>query len=211
MDAVFKQYGLNKWETKIKDNMVSDAVAGKNNRLFLRKGALFSDSRLDNLIVHEIETHILTAENGKNQKFELFNKGFANYLETQEGLAIYNIISKNKEEKYLYIAISLVYAVNMALKHSFIDIFEKMLSFKIPPERAFRTALKVKRGIENTEDPGGFTKDFLYYKGYKKIKDYVDRSGKIKDLYIGKFSIDDIELIRQISEIKDPKYLPKWL
>jgi uncharacterized protein (TIGR02421 family) len=211
MDKVFKDCGLIKWEAKIKENMVSDAVAGKNNRLFLRQGALFTEDRLKNLIIHEIETHILTAENGKNQKYELFNRGFANYLETQEGLAIYNIISRIKEEKYLYLAISLVYAVNMALEHSFIEVFEKMLDFKIPPERAFRTALKVKRGLEDTSQPGGFTKDFLYYQGYKKIKDFVDHGGQIKDLYIGKFSIDDLKPVQQITDLKEPKYLPKWL
>lgn len=211
MDAVFNEYGLFKWESKIKENMVSDAVAGKNNRLFLRKGALFTESRLKNLIVHEIETHILTAENGKDQKYELFNRGFANYLETQEGLAIYNIVSREKEEKYLYLAISLVYAVNMALNHSFLEIFDKMLDFKIPPERAFRTALKVKRGLEDTGLPGAFTKDFLYYSGYKKIREYINRGNNLKDLYIGKFSIDDINIIREIQDLKEPKLLPHWL
>ncbi|MBN1494266.1 DUF1704 domain-containing protein [Candidatus Peregrinibacteria bacterium] len=211
MDEIFKKYSLEKWETSIKENMVSDAVAGKNNRLFLRKGALFTPARLKNLIIHEIETHILTAENGKNQNYEMFNRGFANYLETQEGMAIYNIISQEKDEKYLFIAISLVVAVDMAMKHSFVEIFEQMLNYKIPPERAFRTALKVKRGLEDTSSPGGFTKDFLYYKGYKKIKDFVGRGGSIKDLYIGKFSVDDIELIKQLPDLKKPKYLPKWL
>jgi len=211
MDKIFIKYGLTKWETKIKENMVSDAIAGKNNRLFLRKGCLFTETHLENLITHEIETHILTAENGKNQKYELFNRGFEGYLETQEGLAIYNIVSSGDREKYLYLAISLVCAVSLALKHSFVEVFEKMLDFKIPPERAFRNALKVKRGLEDTSLPGAFTKDFLYYRGFKKIKEFVDRGGKIKDLYIGKFSLDDLNLVQQISDLKEPKYLPVWL
>jgi len=86
-----------------------------------------------------------------------------------------------------------------------------MLDFKIPPERAFRTALKVKRGLEDTSLLGAFTKDFLYFQGYKKIKDFIDHGGQIKDLYIGKFGIDDIKLIQQITGLKEPKLLPKWL
>jgi len=212
MDQVFVDYGLGNWTVKIKEDMVSDAIAGKNNRLFLRKGAMFSKNRIKNLIVHEIETHILTAENGKAQHYELFNRGLADYLETQEGLAIYNILTQMKEsEKNLYLAVSLVYAVDMAMTHSFVEIFEKMLDFKIPPERAWRTALKVKRGLEDTGKSGCFTKDLLYYKGYKQIESFVAQGGDIKDLYIGKFNVNDLDLILNLDNIKRPKYLPKWI
>lgn len=212
MDKVFKDYGLNNWEVKIKDDMVSDAIAGKNNRLFIRKGALFSEKRIENLIIHEIETHILTAENGKSQHFELFKRGFANYLTTQEGLAIYNILSlKHEEAKNLYLSVSLVYAVDLAMRYSFVEIFEKMLDVKIPPERAWRNALKVKRGLEDTSEPGGFTKDFIYYKGYKEIKLFAEQGGSIKDLYRGKFDLNDLDTVLSIDDIKEPKYIPKWL
>jgi len=212
MDKVFESYGLTNWKVKIKEEMVSDAIAGKNNRLFIRKGALFTDSRIENLIIHEIETHILTAENGKAQNYELFNRGLANYLETQEGLAIYNILNqKHEEEKNLYLSTSLVVAVDLAINYSFVEIFEKMLDYKIPPERAWRTAVKVKRGLEDTGEPGAFTKDFLYFKGYKQIKEFVSKGGLIKDLYRGKFNADDIDLILKVPNIKDSKYLPKWL
>jgi alpha-L-glutamate ligase-like protein/uncharacterized protein (TIGR02421 family) len=212
MDKVFEDYGLDNWAVKIKEDMVSDAIAGKNNRLFLRKGAMFTADRIKNLIVHEIETHILTAENGKAQNYELFNRGLADYLETQEGLAIYNIMTQMKEsEKNLYLAVSLVYAVDMAMNHSFVEVFEKMLDFKIPPERAWRTALKVKRGLEDTEAPGCFTKDFLYYKGYKQVESFVAQGGDIKDLYRGKFNVNDLDLILNLEGIKAPKYFPKWL
>lgn len=212
MDKVFADYGLQNWEVKIKEDMVSDAIAGKHNRLFIRKDALFSEKRIENLIIHEIETHILTAENGKSQNFELFKRGFANYLETQEGLAIYNILTqKHEEAKNLYLSISLVYAVDLAMKHSFVEIFEKMLDIKIPPERAWRNALKVKRGLEDTSEPGGFTKDFLYYKGYKDIKQFAEQGDLIKDLYRGKFNLKDLEIVLSMSGIKEPKYIPKWL
>ncbi len=212
MDEVFKDYGLLNWEAKIKESMVSDVIAGKNNRLFIRRGAIFTESRIKNLIIHEIETHILTAENGKSQPYELFNRGLANYLESQEGLAIYNILDQKKDEaKNLYLSLSLVIAVDMAIKHSFVEIFEKMLEFKIPPERAWRTAVKVKRGLENTQDPGAFTKDFLYYKGYKQIKEFIATGGSMKDLYRGKFNASDMDLVLQVPGIKESKYLPKWL
>ncbi|MDD3862112.1 MAG: DUF1704 domain-containing protein, partial [Candidatus Gracilibacteria bacterium] len=95
-EKVFKDYKLKNWKVKIKEEMVTDCVAGKNNRLFVREKAKFSKNRIKSLIIHEIETHIITAENGKTQPYEIFNKGLANYLIVQEGLAMYNVEKQQK-------------------------------------------------------------------------------------------------------------------
>ncbi|MBT3865130.1 DUF1704 domain-containing protein [Candidatus Peregrinibacteria bacterium] len=211
-EKVFKKYKLDNWKVRIKDEMVADCVAGKNNRLFIRKEATFSEPRLKNLIVHEIETHILTAENGKNQPFELFNRGLADYLITQEGLAIYNVTKQvNDTINDSYKTIALIIAIETAMYSSFVEVFEKVLSYGIPIDDAFRVALKVKRGLGDTSKPGAFTKDLIYYKGYKEIVEYVENGGRIKDLYIGKLNHNDVETARKINGLVEPKYLPKWL
>jgi len=211
-EKVFTSYGLKGWAVKIKEEMVTDCIAGKNNRLFVREKATFSKNRIKGLIVHEIETHILTAENGKNQPFEIFNRGLANYLITQEGLAMYNVTQQvNKSIKDSYKAIALVIAAKKALSSSFVEVFEKILSLGIPMEDAFRVTLKVKRGMSDTSLPGAFTKDIIYYKGYKEVVDYVENGGDIKDLYVGKLNVKDVELVKQVGGIVPPKHLPKWL
>ncbi|MBU1151365.1 flavohemoglobin expression-modulating QEGLA motif protein, partial [Patescibacteria group bacterium] len=211
-EEAFEKYGLKSWKIKIKDSMVADCVAGKNNRLFIRKNAKFSLERIKSLIIHEIETHILTAQNGKLQPYEIFNTGLANYLETQEGLAMYNV-SKQRHTPFIKNdkALTHVIAISKALEGSFLEVYNEALKFGASPDTAFRSALKAKRGIMDTSKRGAFTKDYIYYKGYKKIEQFMENGGDLKDLYIGKFNIDDIDTIKKIPGIIKARHLPGWL
>jgi len=211
-EDVFKKYKLTNWKVKIKEGIVADCVAGKHNALFIKKDAHFSDQRIKSLIVHEIETHILTAENGKNQPYEIFNRGLADYLITQEGLAIFNVENQNTETfKRNYKFYLHVIGIHQALKSSFVETFEALLKYGVSIEEAFRSTLKAKRGFCDTEKEGAFTKDYIYYNGYKAIKQFTQKNGDIKDLYIGKINIKDLEKIKLIKDIVKPKYLPLWL
>ena len=211
-ENIFKSYELKNWKVKIKENMVADCVAGKNNRLFINKDAKFSRERIESLIVHEIETHIITAENGKMQPYELFNRGLADYLITQEGLAVYNVEKQrhtpfeNGQNAHAHVV-----AIDKALNGSFIETFDTLIDLGLPEEQAFRSALKAKRGFADTSKKGAFTKDYIYFKGYYQIKEFVKNGGEIKDLYTGKFNINDLEDIKRINGLIKPKLLPKWL
>lgn len=211
-EETFATYKLKNWKVKLKDEMVTDCVAGKNNSLFLKKNSVFTRKRIDSLIIHEVETHILTAENGKIQPYEIFNKGLANYLTIQEGLAMYNIEQQLKipfEKNYR--VMSNVIAINKALTGSFVETFETILKYGIPMEQAFRSALKAKRGYSDTSKKGALTKDYIYFKGYELIKQFVENGGDIKSLYFGKISINDISILKNIQWIKTNILLPKWL
>ncbi len=94
------------------------------------------------MVAHEIETHVLTAENGSHQPYELLRRGTANYLDTQEGMAIVNqnrTLSPH-HEKRLGAARSLL-GVAYALEHSFSDTLaylEQELGYR--PEKALAKA-----------------------------------------------------------------------
>ena len=211
-EKAFAKYNLKNWKVKIKEEMVADCVAGKNNRLFVRKDAKFSHEGIESLIVHEIETHIITAENGKLQPYDIFNRGLANYLITQEGLAVYNV----EKQRHIpfeknYKAPAHVIAINKAIKASFVEIFEELMSLGVPQEQAFRSALKAKRGFSDTSKPGAFTKDYIYFRGYNQIKKFVEDGGKLKDLYIGKLNVNNLDLIKSIPSTQPAKILPTWL
>lgn len=209
---VFEEYGLSAWKAKIKDNMVADCIAGKNNRLFIKKGATFTEGRIKSLIVHEIETHILTAENGKLQPYEIFNRGLAGYLTTQEGMAMYNVETQRREpfDKNIK-ALAHVIAIDAALKGSFSETFHALLNLGIPKKQAFRSVVKAKRGFSDTSQPGAFTKDYIYYRGYKEVKNFIENGGELRDLYIGKYSISDVETVKKVPGIIKPAFVPKWL
>ncbi|MFA5947560.1 MAG: tyrosine/phenylalanine carboxypeptidase domain-containing protein [Candidatus Gracilibacteria bacterium] len=211
-EEAFLKNHLDKWKVKIKETLVSDCVAGKINSLFIKQNAIFSEERLKSLIIHEIETHILTAENGKLQPYSIFNKGLANYLETQEGLAMYNVETQTNSpfEKNLKAHVN-VLAINFALNFSFAETYQKLIQMGISSEVAIRSTLKAKRGLINTCEKGAFTKDYIYFKGYYSIKNFINNRGNIKDLYIGKIGINDIETVKNLFGIVSPQNIPEWL
>jgi len=85
-----KQKGLLNWQVVAKEGLVSRCVVGKSNRLLVKSGEHFSEEDLKKLVAHEIETHIYCTENGKIQPYQIFRRGTAHYLKTQEGLAVYH-------------------------------------------------------------------------------------------------------------------------
>ncbi len=211
-EKVFEKYGLKNWKVKIKEHMVASCVAGKNNRLFVKANAKFSKERIESLIVHEIETHILTAENGKMQDYELFNRGLANYLKTQEGMAMYNVEKQRKKPfTQNFRALSHVLAINKSIESSFAETFKYLIELGIPEKYAFKSTLKAKRGFNDTSKQGAFTKDLIYYKGYHQVKEYMENGGDLKELYIGKMDISDLKTAKKIPGIRSAKLLPHWL
>ncbi len=207
-EQIFKEYGLKDWKVKFKDQMVTSVAAGKNNVLFVNKKAKFSKKRLEALIVHEIETHILTAENGKRQPYNILNRGTANYLKTQEGLAVYN---QEVRTGSLSASPLTVLAVLKAKNSSFCEVFKYLKDLGITDERALKVTLRVKRGFSDTSQAGVFTKDWIYFKGLQDIKKFVAGGGDLKRLYIGKVSLEDLEIVEQVSGLMPPAYLPFWL
>lgn len=212
LKATLASYGLTRWHVRIKDQLLSDIAAGKRNSLFLLKGSSFTKTRLDRIIAHEIETHILTAENGKYQPYQLFHRGCANYLETQEGLAMY---AQECQAECLPLGAHrvsyLTLAVLKASTGSFREVFEMMRSFRLSPEKSFRMAIRAKRGFTDTNEPGAFTKDLLYLKGYRRVEEFAKNGGDLKKLFIGKVALEDLPFFSGIPDLRPPRHLPRWL
>jgi len=209
---VLKRYGLHDWEVSVRQRLVADCTVGGNN-IYLREGAKFSRMHIDALIAHEIETHVLTAENGEHQPVALLRRGCANYLDTQEGLATYNqnyVLSPYHEK--CYGPARSVLAVEFGLKHSFADTREYLEDrLGYTPEKALVKAIDVKRGLTDTSEPGGFTKGIVYFRGLCAIRKFVEDGGDLKRLYIGKVALEDLELIEQIPDLQPPLIIPSFL
>ncbi|MBI5754821.1 DUF1704 domain-containing protein [Candidatus Peregrinibacteria bacterium] len=208
LTKILKKYGLTHWKVKEKSELISNLMAGKHHTLFLRSGLKISQKRLESVIAHEIETHIFTAENGKEQPYQIFNRGTAQYLKTQEGLAVYHQMKISGRESRIA---ALVLAVSFAMRTGFSGVFTKLLEMGIEKERAFLVASKTKRGLEDTSLPGAFTKDIIYLKGFFEIEEYVAKGGDLKKLFIGKISLEDLDLVSKIPNLKPPKFLPEWV
>lgn len=205
-------YNLSHWKVKIKESMVADCLAGKQNTIFLKKTAEISKKRLHSLIVHEIETHVLTAENGKKQPYDIFNRGTANYLVTQEGLAMYNTCEQcGPPFSYRKKPMIQIIAIDYAISHSFRETYDYLRKLGCKVHEAFRATTKAKRGLCDTGKKGAFTKDYVYYKGYYQVENFVNNGGSLSELYLGKINLEDLEKAQKVKGIIKPTLLPKWL
>ncbi|MBW3020128.1 DUF1704 domain-containing protein [Candidatus Woesearchaeota archaeon] len=201
-----KEFNLN--YKIIKEDIVSSCnLEASQKKISLKKKSRFSELFINRLIVHEIGTHAFRYENGKQHKLSIFANGFANYLETEEGLAAYN------EERFNLLGQSFlrnyagrVLAVNYAQEFGFYKTFKKLNKF-FDKKKAFQLSLRAKRGLSDTELAGGFTKDVVYLRGYYRVKNYIGKGGKLKDLYYGKIGIEDVELIKKL-RLERPKIIP---
>lgn len=207
-----ERYGLHEWKVAVRPQLVADCTVG-GRTVYVREGATFSEQHVRSLVAHEIETHVLTAENGLHQPFELFRSGFAHYLDTQEGLAIYNqnrVLSPHHEKRFG--PARNVLALAFALEHSFADTrayLQEELGYR--PEKALTKTIDMKRGIERTEDAGGFTKGLVYFRGLAAIERFVRDGGDLKRLYVGKVPVEDLDVIEKIPELRAPILIPDFL
>lgn len=211
-EEALAKYGLHDWHVVIRVAMVADCAVGWK-RLFVRKGARFSPEHAESLVAHEIETHILTAENGDQQPFDIFRRGFANYLDTQEGLATFNqnrVLSPYHEKRYG--PARGVLAVAYALDHPFIDTrryLEEDLGYV--PAKALTKAIELKRGLRDTSEPGSFTKGLVYYRGLRAVESFVAGGGDVRRLYLGKVALEDLETAEQVEGVKPPILIPAYI
>ncbi len=204
---LLETYGITDWKIIYKDSLTARFTIGKKNSLLIKKDAVFSENEIRKILAHEIETHVLTTLNGRNQPYKIFERGLAGYLETQEGLAIYHQESVFPLKQNINIAVGTILA-DMTLKKTFRDLYNFALKY-VDEETAWQLALKAKRGMVDTEKKGGFPKNHLYLQGCLKIKDFLSGGGKLEDIFLGKIALDQLSIVKTIKEIRPPKYLPR--
>lgn len=210
--AALEQYGLHNWKVSLRKRLVTDATVG-GRHFYVREGATFAASHVDALIKHEIETHILCAENGGHQPFSLLRRGCAGYLDTQEGLAIFNQnrVYTPQHDKY-YNAPRNVLGCAFALEHSLADTrayLQEVLGYD--EHKALTQVVAMKRGLGDTREPGAFTKSLVYFRGFLAITAFVEQGGDLRRLYVGKVALGDLSIVEDIVGLQLPLLLPTFL
>ena len=209
VETFCKDHALGYWTISIIEDSVADMQVTKKGKVLIRKDATFTENRLKALLVHEIGTHVFRFENGKRQKFRLFERGTAGYLETEEGLAVYNQnqLGLPLGEKFLTPAL-LVVAIFLAKKMGFRELFEILQqTYSLSDDVAWKLCVKAKRGTADQSKPGTFTKDLAYFKGERAIEKFLENGGSVKDLYIGKITIADLKILKNFDGIVEPKWV----
>lgn len=149
------------------------------------------------LKVHEIGVHYMRYFNAKQSGIKILQSGTSNYIETEEGLAVYcEELKEVLSSAQMFIYAGRVIATFYAPKMSFYEVFCLLKEYGFKNEDAFAITFRAKRNISDTSQKGGFTKDYVYFSGYLKIKKYAQKHN-LKDLFIGKIKLEDLKLLKK--------------
>lgn len=208
-EAIFREYAKNynfSFDIKHSSTMAAIAMVLNNTKsLVINKNHTFSDIEMNVLANHEIGVHMVTTMNGQLHPLQIFSHGFPNYEETQEGLAVFSeymsgnlTLKRLKELSYRIIAID-----SLAKGYPFSKTFRLLHNtYDLNREDAFYITTRAHRG-------GGYTKDYLYLTGLKKVYDYYQEGRDLSLLLMGKVSLDycsEIEYMLQKGYAVKPQH-----
>src|SRR5690606_13104817 len=181
---------------KIKDNVNGLIVSG--GELSIGKQLNISKRRLNALIQHEVGTHMLTYCNGHRQPLGLMYAGFAGYEQTQEGIAVLaEYLVGGLDINRLKLLAGRVVAVDSLIDGAdFIETFNLLYKdYGFTSATAFNISMRVHRG-------GGYTKDAIYLKGLMEIIAFIGGGGNLSKLYGGKFALEHLPLIEELTHLR---------
>ena len=169
-------------------------VSSSKKTVIINEKATFNENDINLLSQHEIGVHLLTTINANKQPLKFLSLGTPNNVETQEGLAVMSEfltgtmhINRLKDLAYRVIA------VNMMVKgKNFREIFELLMDeYNFTRDKAFDLTARVMRG-------GGFTKDYLYLRGFINIYNQHGAGESFDHLLIGKTSVEYSQLLKEL-------------
>ncbi|GAL67385.1 flavohemoglobin expression-modulating QEGLA motif protein [Jejuia pallidilutea] len=187
-----KKYNFN-YHIEYSDKISAIAMVLNNVKtLVLNTNHTYSENEIAVLTNHEIGVHMVTTMNGLLHPLKIFSHGLPNNEETQEGLAVFSeymsnnlTVTRLKELAYRVIAVD-----SLAKGYPFSRTFRLLHNqYDLDRESAFYITIRAHRG-------GGFTKDYLYLSGLKKVYDYYHSGKDLSLLLTGKVSIEYAEHIK---------------
>ncbi|MEA1886964.1 MAG: flavohemoglobin expression-modulating QEGLA motif protein [Bacteroidota bacterium] len=193
-----KNYGF-ECRLEITRNIIAKVlVLNTRKTIRIRKDAMFSDKTLYALAEHEVGVHMLTTINARLHPLYIFRLGTPVNTHTQEGLAILSeYLSGNMSVKRLQILALRVIVIDMMLRgYDFRQTFHAVMDMSdLNESQAFYITARIFRG-------GGFTKDYLYLKGFRDVLKYYKQNNDLTNLLVGKTSIQYKNLINEMIDRK---------
>ena len=189
-------YGIN---IKLKRSNKTARFVMKWNSLYFREWSVVWKKEMRSIVAHEIEGHFLRKLNGKKMEYALFGHWTARYLEIDEGIAIYN---QNRflntfDRKYYWI-FEQYYLVDFALHNGYRKLVDEVMDIcNYDLEKAFNKIMRLKRGFSKFDDEGVFVKDVVYLNGLLKVETFIHNWGDLKELYLGKINLEDLEELKE--------------
>ncbi|KAJ8315368.1 hypothetical protein KUTeg_007518 [Tegillarca granosa] len=118
-------------------------------------------------------------------------------LRTEEGLAAINTIL-NAKARYLWGPAMLYYTACKAAEMSFKQLFDHLAQFIASPDNRWRHCMRVKRGLIDPNDLGGYGKDQCYFEGAVEILRNLDDLD-FSILMSGKMCVDEVNRCKRLA------------
>lgn len=181
-----------------------------HGNFLIGRDAEVAESRLEATLAHEIDTHVLTHHNGKQQPFRELYTGMAGYEPMQEGLALIGeYLVGGLRLSRLRLLGARVLAVNCITEGAgFLDTF-RLLHHEhgLGARQAFTVSMRVYRG-------GGYTKDAVYLRGLIQLLAYLAEGNELDLLYLGKLSTEHLPFVEELKwrrVLQPPSLTPGFL
>lgn len=170
----------------------------------------FSLESLRNKLNHEIQTHYLRRYNQKLQSWDFDSEAKLpkEFRITEEGLA--NLHSYIERTDAIFHKTYLNYfAAYMAQQISFAELYSELVELGCSQRFAWNVTLKNKRGLKDTSQPGGFSKNHIYFEGLVKIWKWLMADNDPKLLYAGRIALEEVDKLQTV-ELSDQVVYPTF-
>jgi uncharacterized protein (TIGR02421 family) len=217
---VQKTFGELAPDVYVVDELSANALAGPS-RIRIRKGAMFTERDVQQLIHHEAHIHVATSLNGIGQaNLQILAASHPGTTKTQEGLAVFaEFITGSMGLDRFRRLVDRVIAIQMAIDGAdFLQVYRFFLDRTKSRNQAFENTRRVFRGGVLT---GGapFTKDIVYLDGLLRVHNFLrtivaaGRADVLRLLFCGKMDLEDLPVIGQFAEqgiCSPPEFVPPW-
>jgi uncharacterized protein (TIGR02421 family) len=193
--------------------VLEEAMSAKmyvyENRIHVKKGAMFSRDAALSDTVHEIDAHVLSFLNGRHQPLRLFEIGPRGTLAYQESLGVFTEIANGTmfAGRRASLAARVVAVAAMTDGAGFTEIYPELTeAFDFDADEAFLICVRVFRG-------DGFTKDWLYVAELERIFRHWATGGDMESLVVAKVTMDVLEDIQDLVDrgvLNRARYLPGY-
>lgn len=198
-NTAFNMLDLKDWSVTKSLNIARNSVKiGVKRKEVLVDGEIErSRFKLRKTLVHEVGTHVLRSVNGFKSGFDaLGNANLPSYLDVEEGLATWNESQMNLLTLgWLKRKAALTWGIYVGEELTFRQLYNCVLGV-LPKSSAFSVVYRVKRGLGDTSCPGVYTKDIVYFRGFRKVKSKLEKDKSLYEkLYAGKIDFKQCEWV----------------
>ncbi len=190
--AALQDRGLRSWQV-VEDPVMSARVLVDGAKRLLRVNpiSLYREHDLERLVAHEVDVHVVRADNGQRQVLRCFQTGLPGSLATEEGLALLTEERVGAGDPGSLARQQLVArAVDRGRDVGFRELYQELAEAH-GEALAWGVCLRVKRGLRHPGRPGVYAKDSVYLAGRLQVEQWLRSGGDVAQLYVGKVGVSD--------------------